>query len=248
VNFGGLNEWEREKLSPSERKFLFWSFAQAANHADVLVADNFELQKSIAKSFGKKAEVIRYGGDHVSVSEDAALFEKYPFATGKYFVSVSRAQVDNNLHIVIDAFRAMPDKHLVLISNWSVSEYGRKLFAENQGIPNVTLQPAVYDSRELNFLRGRAVAYVHSHSYCGTAPSLVEAMCLGLPILSWDVPTNRETTQGNAIFFHSVDSLIEAIRESTPETLQGLAEKTAAIAQSEYTWKHIAEQYAQFFQ
>jgi glycosyltransferase involved in cell wall biosynthesis len=249
VNFGGLNEWERGKYSSPVQRYVFWSHRMAARSATVNVVDNFVLQRSLYATFGRPSVVIRYGGDHASVPEDdPALRAKYPFAGEPYFVSVARAQVDNNLHVVIDAFRGLPDRKLVLVSNWSVSEYGRNLFRENQDIPNVRLLTAIYDAREINYVRSRASAYIHTHSYCGTAPSLVEAICLGLPIISWDVPTNRETTQGHALFFDSAASLQELVRTVTPGQLVAIKDALAPLAKEEFQWSHISQQYADIFE
>ena len=64
VNFGGLNEWEREKLTPLQRRYAFLSFKVAAKSATVNVADNRQLRASMQHSFRKDAVVVRYGGDH----------------------------------------------------------------------------------------------------------------------------------------------------------------------------------------
>jgi len=69
------------------------------------------------------------------------------------------------------------------------------------------MQDSVYDLKELDTIRSNAQLYIHSHSFCGTAPSLVEAMNLGLPVLTFDVPTNRYTTENKAIYFKCATEL-----------------------------------------
>lgn len=248
VNYGGLNEWEREKFSAAEKKYVFTSFFLAARYATNNIADNSILQESIERSFRANSVVIRYGGDHTSVpADDPELQAKYPFVREPYFVSVARAQVDNNLHVIIEAFKNLPNKKLVVVSNWFVSEYGRDLFEQNQGIDNILLMPAIYDLRHLDYIRSRAVAYIHTHSYCGTAPSLVEAICLNLPIISWDVPTNRETTHGNALFFDSKESLQQMINAVTQADLDAVRGALRPLAVEEYTWDRICGQYVELF-
>ena len=248
VNFGGLNEWDREKLHALEKKYMFVSCWLCARFATQTVADNFTLRQSIKDSFGPESVVIRYGGDHVSVPTDhTALEARYPFVNEPYFVSVARAQIDNNLHVLIDAFRDLPEKRLVLVSNWQVSGYGRKMLELAGTVPNITPLNAIYDPLEINYLRSRAVAYIHSHSYCGTSPSLVEAICLGLPIISWDVPANHETTRGNALFFDSKESLQRIVCDVTPADLTKLKQALTQLESEEYTWEHICRQYAELF-
>jgi glycosyltransferase involved in cell wall biosynthesis len=248
VNFGGLNEWEREKLHALEKKYMFASCWLCARFATETIADNVVLQQSIKRSFGTNSVIIRYGGDHVSLSEDHVDLEaSHPFVKEPYFVSVARAQIDNNLHVLIDAFKELPEKRLVLVSNWSVSRYGREMYEKAQSVPNIVPLPAIYDPREIDYVRSRAKAYIHSHSHCGTAPSLVEAICLGLPIISWDVPTNRETTKGHALFFDSMESLMNIVRDVTPGELARVKEELSTLATEEYTWKRVCEQYANLF-
>jgi glycosyltransferase involved in cell wall biosynthesis len=247
VNYGGLNEWEREKLNVFEKKYLFINFKLACNAATYNIADNTILKESLQKYFKSDARVIRYGGDHTKpVIPCESLLNKYSFLSKPYYVSVSRAQLDNNLHLLLEAFSQLPDKILVLVSNWSVSEYGNKLYEKYKDTENLILLKAIYDAEELNCIRSNAIAYIHSHSRCGTAPSLVEAICLNLAIISFDVPTNRETTKEKAIFFKNTEDLKEIAENITDEKLIALKSGISQL-KDEYLWRNIAKQYADLF-
>jgi glycosyltransferase involved in cell wall biosynthesis len=249
VNFGGLNEWEREKLHPLEKIYMQFSCLLCAKLATRVIADNHVLRKSIKKAFGVESTVIRYGGDHAVVQTNSSeLATKYPFANTEYYVSVARAQVDNNIHVLIDAFKEVPDKKLVLISNWQVSKYGCEMYEKARNVPNIVALPAIYNSTEIDYIRARASGYIHSHSCCGTAPSLVEAICLGLPVISWDVPTNHETTKEKALYFDSKERLVEIIRRISQDDLNELRNEMASLINEEYSWGHISKQYAEIFE
>ena len=245
VNHGGLNEWEREKLSWFQRKWAKFNHSVAAHFADVNITDNNLYKKSIMETFNADSIVIRYGGDHVQkVSvDDEILSKKYPFVKERYAVSVSRAQIDSNIHLVLEAFEHFKDYIIVLISNWNVSNYGKEMKQKYADNPNMILIDAIYDKRELDYLRGNAYVYIHSHSRCGTAPSLVEAMFLNQAILSYDIPTNHETTKGEAIFFQDADSLQNILTSITESQINNLKKKLYSIATTEYTWKAISQQY-----
>lgn len=249
VNHGGLNEWEREKYSAFQKLIAKIGHKYAAKYATYNIADNLLLRHSIQKSFGVDARIIRYGGDHATnVEIDTDLTNKYSFIRDRYFVNVSRAQIDNNLHLVLEAFKSTPEKILVMVSNWSVSSYGVTLKNEYKNkYSNIVILDAVYEPKEINAIRGNASAYIHSHSYCGTSPSLVEAMSLGLPILSFDVPTNRETTKEKAFFFKNESDLQNLINTLSEIDLANNGKKMKTIADLEYTWLSISSKYADLF-
>ena len=209
-NHGGLNEWDREKISKFNRWYSKWTRRSLRNKVDH-IADNELYIKSLKEVCGiEKANMIRYGGDQaIRVEPDAELVKKYPFLTELYYVAVARAQIDNNLHILLEAFSQMPNKKLVLVSNFKVSEYGQKLYSQYKDkYPNMILIPGIYDKKELNAVRSNALAYIHSHSRCGTPPSLCEAMNLGLPIISYDMPVNHEVTGEHAFSIERVGKKI----------------------------------------
>jgi glycosyltransferase involved in cell wall biosynthesis len=250
INHGGLNEWKREKYSKFQKFLAKMGHKYGAKWATSNIADNNLLKESIKDEFDVDAHVIRYGGNHAikpKITEN--LIEKYPFLKQDYYVNVSRAQIDNNLHIVLSAFSKMPDKLLIMVSNWNISEYGRKLKSEfKDKYSNLILLDAIYESIEINSIRAYSKVYIHSHSYCGTSPSLVEAMSLKLPIVSFDVPTNRETTQNKAIYFSDSDELIFKIKNINQTELKLNSEKMFKIANENYTWEKICKEYSELFE
>lgn len=254
-NHGGLNEWMRESGKGKLRAgFGHWNGRtgrKLLKDKVVHVTDNQLQVESLREFFGiEGVHVIRYGADHcVPVAPDESLLTKYPFLNDDYYVSVARAQADNNLHMMLEAFSKMPDKKLVLVSNFKASPYGMDLYERYRGkYDNIILIPGIYDKRELNAVRSNAVAYVHSHTHCGTPPSLCEAMYLGLPIISFEMPVNHEVTNGDALYFKDADDLVRIVEHTDQETLKAMGEKSAGFAHENYVWKHIGDQYADVFE
>ena len=247
VNFGGL-EWKRDKWGPFGKWYLKFTEKTAVKNATVMVADNQYFCDYIKKEYGKESVLIEYGGDHTSYKAiTPKLGEKYPFLNNNYDVSVSRAQVDNNLHMVLQAYKQLPERKLVLISNYDKFEYGKKLKKDYANIPNIHLQDAVYNLDELDVIRSNASLYIHSHSFCGTAPSLVEAMNLNLPILAFNVPTNHYTTEGKVYYFSTSSDLVKILTSLNSKELLNNAKEMKGIAEKRYTWKHISNKYSELF-
>lgn len=246
TNYGGLNEWEREKYSVLGKRFIYFSFKIATKYSNVNIADNIPLQKSLKRLFNINAKVIEYGGDHIRINHiiSSDLFNKYPFLKYKYDLSISRAQKDNNLHILLKTYSELQNRNLVMISNWSVSKYGQELKQKySTGFPNIFLFDAIYYINDLDVIRSNASLYIHTHSKCGTSPSLVEAMNYNLPVICFDVNTNRLATKQKSIYFDSEESLKHILNLLSSYRLKKLEQDMSIIASKYYRWTFISEKY-----
>jgi len=92
-------------------------------------------------------------------------------------------------------------------------------------------------------LRRNCTMYIHGHSAGGTNPSLVEAMCLNLPIISFDVSYNRATTENSALYFKNKEDLIYLIEKIDNNSLIENANKMTQISARRYQWQVIANKY-----
>lgn len=222
-----------------------WMEGIQAHYADYVIIDNAANVELFEKKHHVKALLAEYGGDHAKAEPITSdMLEKYPFLNGQYDVTVSRAHEDMNIHMVIDAYKQVPDRKVVIVSNWQKSEYGQKLYADNAGkYSNIILLNAIYNQKELNTIRSNATLYLHTHSMCGTAPSLVEAMYLGLPVVCFKVPTNLETTEHKSVYFESLPELVDILRKMDEATLMQLKKDLNEIALRRYNWKRISDIY-----
>lgn len=243
INFGGL-EWQRDKWNLLARLYLKFSERVAVKHATIVVADNQHFCNYIKSNYNTYSSLIEYGGDHaIKMKITDGAINKYKFLKLKYDISISRAQPDNNLHLVLDAYSKVPSRNIVLISNYNKFSYGRQLKEEYRSSNNIYLLDAIYDINVLNTLRSNAELYIHSHTYCGTAPSLVEAMNLELPVVSYKTETNLYTTEESALYFSNVEELIDILRKIQDSKLTEVRRKMYEIALRRYNWPRISSLY-----
>ncbi len=148
-----------------------------------------------------KVKIFPYGGEiDSSLNINCDFEEKYPFIKRDYLLSISRSLEDNLLDELCESF--LKSKHtLVLISNFSNSVYGNKVFNKYNRIPNIVLINGLYIKPELDLIRRKCKAYIHTHTLCGTAPSLVEMIIAQRPVISIDIPQNRFTLHDKAFFY-----------------------------------------------
>ena len=242
ANVGGV-EWERPKFSLFSKMYLKACFKLSFRYADYVVLDNPHYKTFMPAQSNAVVVVLPYGGEiDDSLEPTEALIAKYPFLTGDYFLSVSRALEDNRTAELCEAFRAST-RQIVLVSNFSSSAYGKTVYAQFKDCPNIVLINGLYNKAELDLVRRRCAAYVHTHTLCGTAPSLVEMIVAQRPIISIDVPQNRFTLHGQGHFFSSFAALREFI-DGSPElsSLVPTAEVRAA-----YAWDSIVADYESLY-
>ncbi len=247
VNVDGL-EWRRAKWQGLSKKYLRFSEGIAVRFADEVVTDNAAIQQYVREIYGVESRLIEYGADHVEAfSIQPEHHNAYPFLATDYAFKVCRIEPENNIHLVLEAFARHGKMPLVLVGNWENSEYGRELRRLYRQYSNLYLLDPIYQHDELNMLRSNCALYVHGHSAGGTNPSLVEAMYLGLPVLSYGAIYNRITTQERAIYFETAEDIIMSLRQLSNLDLGQIAHDLKWIADMRYVWSIIAKKYALAF-
>lgn len=243
ISIDGI-EWKREKWNLAARMYLWLAERIAVRYSHIDISDNEAIQDYTALRYGTLSRIIEYGGDHVQQTESTASdHERFPFLKYLYAIKVCRIEPENNVHIVLEAFAHIKNRSLVIVGNWNNSEYGRSLKQKYAAYDNLFLLDPIYDQRTLDLLRGNAVLYIHGHSAGGTNPSLVEAMCIGLPVLCYNVSYNRKTTENSAAYFKDSEDIIQFMKNTYTEKLRLLADTMKTIANRRYLWEVIATKY-----
>jgi glycosyltransferase involved in cell wall biosynthesis len=243
ISIDGI-EWKRDKWSLFAKLYLWWAEKIAVQYSHIDISDNESIQDYTALRYETLSRVIEYGADHtMQVAPTNEDFIKYPFMKQDYAVKVCRIEPENNVQMVLEAFKQSAQMNLVLVGNWNNSDYGKNLKREYSKIENIILLDPIYNQREIDLIRGNAAIYVHGHSAGGTNPSLVEAMYLELPIMAFNVSYNKTTTENKALYFSSSESLIKMMKLISETKMGKMRKEMKAIATRRYTWKIVSEKY-----
>lgn len=206
INIGGV-EWERPKYNKLIKKYFKYCFKLSLKKSRTIILDNEHYKIFIPSNSECSSLVIPYGGTiDSSLEVNSELSKKYTFLKKDYFLSISRSLEDNKIDELCNIFKDS-NKKLVLISNFSKSEYGKNVLNKYSNINNIYLIDGLYNKPELDLVRRKCLAYIHTHTLCGTAPSLVEMIVSGRPILSIDIPQNRHTLKDEGYFFKNFKDL-----------------------------------------
>ncbi len=244
INIDGP-EYRRAKWGRGTKFFLKLSESLAVRFADVVIADNKGIQDYVSEEYGRKTELIAYGGDQVLCDLDKGreeeILDGFGLHEGGYCISVCRIEPENNCHLILEAF-AKSGKELVFVGNWDRNPYGQELKSRYRSYPHIHILDSIYDMEILYILRKNAMAYIHGHSAGGTNPSLVEAMFCGRPIYAYDVVYNRETTCGRAAYWKNAEDLLELLSHELYDA--SVLKEYASVM---YTWRRITHQYEKLY-
>ena len=241
-NVGGI-EWERPKFGFFSKLYLKICFNLSTLFSDFLILDNPHYKTFLPHWTRASVHIIPYGGTiNVNLNKNIFLVEKYPFLENGYFLSISRALEDNMIMELCESF--VDSKHkLVLISNLSSSNYGKRVLLKYKDQRNITLINGLYIKPELDLIRRNCVAYIHTHTLCGTAPSLVEMIIAQKPIISSDIPQNRFTLHEEGFFYKRFSEIQNLLVENTDLGRYIPSKKIADL----YDWKGIVRAYEDLY-
>ncbi len=240
-NVGGI-EWERPKFNFLARIYLKLCFNLSFIYSSYVILDNPYYNKFVPQRKKAEVKIIPYGGEiDSSLVVNSLIEKKYPFITLDYFLSISRSLRDNLIDELCESF-VVSGLNLVLISNYSKSAYGFEILNKYRNISNIILIDGLYNKPELDLIRRTCKAYIHTHTLCGTAPSLVEMIIAQRPVFSIDIPQNRYTLHNQGFFFTDFTEIQNINRNSNLEEFIPSYELCEL-----YDWKKIVLQYETLF-
>lgn len=239
TNIDGI-EWKRNKWGRKASLFLRFSEYMAVRFSHKVISDNQGIADHVMSLYGSQSHIISYGGDHAQVS---AYSDQSIRHQSDYAIAVCRIEPENNVHLILDAFSRLPNFDILFIGNWNNSDFGTNLRDTYSQFKNIMMIDPIYDPERLGKLRSNASLYIHGHSAGGTNPSLVEAMSLGLPVISFDCNFNRFTTHNKARFFQDAKSLEDIVSNISKPELHTVGLTMKDIASRQYTWEVIAAKY-----
>lgn len=165
-----LMRWQLHKLR-------LWDFA-SAQRVDHFIAISHYIQRRIARSYRRDAEVIY---PPVETSR-----YRYDRPRESFYLTASRMVSYKRLDLVIEAFNQMPDRHLVVIGDGPERSRLEALAGSNVKILGYQEDAVLIDHLE----RTRAFVFMGEEDF-GILP--VEAQAAGAPVIGYGVGGLAET-------------------------------------------------------
>ncbi len=161
--------WQRPLLKRLSR-YVRRQYEQALARMDLVLANSENVRARLQRYLGLEAKVVHPPCDVTGYRWQGQ---------GNFYLSTARLEPYKRVDRIIEAFRALPDKKLVVASGGSEEASLRRLA---EGIPNVKFVGWLGDT-ELKRLVGTAIAtlYVPRDEDFGMSP--VESMAAGKPVI-----------------------------------------------------------------
>jgi glycosyltransferase involved in cell wall biosynthesis len=183
-----------------------------ANNVDLFLANSIHVQRRIWRCYRRPAVVL-----YPPVSVDRFGFEA---RKEDYYVTVSRLVSYKRIDLMLEAFRAMPSRRLVVIGSGPEAERLHAICP-----PNVTLmgfQPHEVVQQQLSGARAFLFA---AHEDFGISP--VEAQACGTPVIAYGIGGAAETVRDLRSKDRPTGLLFD---RQTPQALQEAVEAFDAAA------------------
>jgi glycosyltransferase involved in cell wall biosynthesis len=159
---------------------------RSAARVDHFIANSQHIAGRITRCYGRHATVIY---PPVDCARFAAGADAHASARGEYYVAVSRLVPYKRVDLLVAAFRALPQRRLVVVGDGPLA-----VALARDAPPNVELRGRV-DSAELVPLLQRARAFVHSAEE-DFGMALVEAQAAGTPVIAFSGGGAAEIVRG----------------------------------------------------
>jgi len=205
--------------------------SRTAHGVDHFIANSAFVARRIRKAYGREATVI-----HPPVDITRFAFSEH---REDFYVTMSRMVPYKRIPLIVEAFRHMPERRLVVIGEGPDFEAAQRLAG-----PNVTLMGRQPDEVVVSHLqRAKAFIFAAEEDF-GIAP--VEAQACGTPVIAYGKGGALETIRGRdsdaqsggqtGVFFHSqtpeaiaaaVEHLDSRLHIITPQACRANAERFA---------------------
>lgn len=237
TNMDGL-EWKRSKWNPLIQKLSRKFEGRAVKRSDLLISDNVGIQEYLYKTYGASSVFIPYGAEVDEATGGEFGFEEI----SDYYLIVARLEPENQLELMIQGYLLEKQECPLVIVGGLNTKYAKYLVSKYSS-SKVKFVGGVYDQKRLRDIRKGCKVYLHGHSVGGTNPSLLEAMGLGLNILSHDNSFNRAVLQRGAYYFDSPEKLAELLQNVLNLEFSDKVVFNQRQIQEIYNWDFVADQY-----
>ncbi len=248
VHTHGL-DWKREKWGRLAKKLIRMSAWTTARLPHRIFCVCKEDKRFFEKNYGIKCVYVPNGIPNVEIRIPHEI-KKFGLSGGDYLLFMARLVPEKGAHLLIQAWRMIPgaykkDKKLVIAGDSNHRDKYYLDLIEFKRFNDIVFTGFATGNLKEELLTN-ALCFVQPSLIEGMPLSILEAMGCGRPILTSDIPENKDVLEDNGLFFKSgnINDLAEKIKEiltSNPHHLYSQGKRLQEFGRRQYDWDKITD-------
>ena len=241
VTVQGL-DWQRGKWGRFAARVLRWGEAAAVCLPDATMVVSRTLQDYYREQYKRDTIYVPNGATLAPPRVPRQLIE-WDFLPDNYVLFLGRFSPEKNCHLLIEAFEHLhTDMKLVLAGGSSHSDGYAESLRRHES-ERIRFLPWVAGTN-LEELLSNAALFVLPSEIEGLSLALLDAMAAGVPVLTSDIPENKEVVEGAGFTFRRGDGTdLERMLDllvHDPDLRRQAAARGRERIQGQYLWPEIA--------
>jgi glycosyltransferase involved in cell wall biosynthesis len=209
-----------------------------------IITNHESIQDQITAKYNLRPGLIEQGADHVEKIETTFTDHiRYPFLKYSYAFSFFEADSDNHIEAVLDGFKQIKNKYLVIVGDWEKTKYSLSIKNKYAGYSNIFMLNNTHDKRQLNLIRSNAILFIHSQKSDIYSTPMLEAMSIGMPVLAFESLDNKYLTEGKASYFRSNLDVKQYLNTSNMEIMRKNSFLMFNISSKRNKWSLISKKF-----
>ncbi|SEQ86812.1 Glycosyltransferase involved in cell wall bisynthesis [Lachnospiraceae bacterium NE2001] len=213
----------------SKKKVLWYklNWKNTLKHAEKIIAISNFVKEDINNCFPGFSKKIKVIYDPIYVNKDCAntdeILKKYGIEKKNYYYTVSSMQPHKNLDTIVRVIYEINKRHIDLPQKLLISGIGGDLKGdlekklERYGIENNVIITGFVSNEERNTLYQNCRAFLFPSVFEGFGMPPIEAMMLGVPVITTRKSCLEEVTRGEAEYVndpYSIDEWIKIMKKT----------------------------------
>ncbi len=241
VTVQGL-DWQRGKWGRFAARVLRWGEAAAVCLPDATMVVSRTLQDYYREQYKRDTIYVPNGATLAPPRVPRQLIE-WDLLPNHYVLFLGRFSPEKNCHLLIEAFEHLhTDMKLVLAGGSSHSDGYAESLRRHES-ERIRFLPWVAGTN-LEELLSNAALFVLPSEIEGLSLALLDAMAAGVPVLTSDIPENKEVVEGAGFTFRRGDGTdLERMLDllvHDPDLRRQAAARGRERIQGQYLWPEIA--------
>lgn len=245
-------DWQRSKWNSLVQRLLRFGEWASVRFPHVTVAVGPEIKEYLEAQYGRPVSYIPNGAERKERVEATTLVER-GVRPGKFVLFVGRMVPEKGVHLLVEAFRSLPDHidaQLALTGPiWYETEYHHQLTELIDGDERVVFVGQADDDL-LAELYSTCACFALPSDVEGMSLSLLDAMAFEAPIVTSSIPPNKNLVDDAGLVFTAgdVDDLrTKLIEVLTDPDLANILRARAKERSKTFDWDVIADAWADVY-